>query len=290
MEKEKVEPTYIGENEGLVFVVPSKLFTMKVGGEKIDRALAKEYSNYLRGTFKGFQKANKTKYDNGDNNEIETTPEFWVEFENLVKDNEIDLIGYTPVLKNYIFKGLPIVGKNAIILGMEMKWEKIKEAPSILCGIEAFRVYYELGEKTIELTRFLQEQGYKAEAHHPFGGKLLFTAHAVAAGLGIKGRNGLIITPTFGPRQRWSIITTDANIPETEKLDLSDLEEFCETCGLCITNCLGKAAYDEPVEKIKDSGIFTHIDRSKCMDSLIDNNYCTYCLKICPQGHKKATF
>jgi len=286
MAKEKVEPTFIGENEGLVFVVPSKLFTMKVGGEKIDRELAKEYSGYLKGTFKGFQKANKTKYNNGDNDKVETTPEFWEEFKSLAKDTGIDLIGYTPVLEKYIFKGLPIVGKNAILLGMEMDWEKIKEAPSILCGIEAFRVYYELGEKTIELTRFLQEQGYKAEAHHPFGGKLLFTAHAVAAGLGVKGRNGLILTPEFGPRQRWSIITTDANVPETKKVDLSDMEDFCETCDLCITKCLGKAAYEEPVEKVKGSGIFTHIDRSKCMDSLINNNYCTNCLKVCPQGSK----
>ena len=91
MDKEKVEPTYIGENESLVFVVPSKLFTMKVGGEKIDRELAKEYSSYLKGTFKGFQKANKTKYDNGDNNKIETTPEFWEEFEKLAKNGKIDL-------------------------------------------------------------------------------------------------------------------------------------------------------------------------------------------------------
>jgi len=48
----------------------------------------------------------------------------------------------------------------------------------------------------------LQEQGYKSEAHHPFGGKLLFPEHAVAAKLGIKERNGLVITPEFDPRQR----------------------------------------------------------------------------------------
>ena len=287
MEKEKVEPTYIGENEGLVFIVPKELFTMKISpDQKLDRETAKEYSKYLTGTFKGFQKANKTKYQNGDNNKTETTPEFWVEFENLTKEKGIDLIGYTPVLKNYIFKNLPIVGKNAIILGMEMDWEKIKTAPSMHVSIEAFRVYYELGERTIELTQFLQEKGYRTEAHHPFGGKLLFTAHAVAAGLGTKGRNGLIITPEFGPRQRWSVITTDAVIPETNQVDLSEMEEFCVTCGVCITNCLGKAAYEEPVEKVEGSGIITHIDRSKCMESLLKNNYCSNCLKVCPQGQK----
>jgi len=287
MEKEKVEPTYIGKNEELVFVVPKELFTMKLSTEqKLDRETAKEYSKYLTGTFKGFQKANKTKYQNGDNNKTETTPEFWTEFENLAKEKGIELIGYTPVLENYIFKNLPIVGKNTIILGMEMDWDKIKTAPSIHVSIEAFRVYYDLGEKTIELTRFLQEKGYKTEAHHPFGGKLLFTAHAVGAGLGVKGRNGLIISPEFGMRQRWSAITTDANIPETKKVDLSDMEDFCKNCGVCIENCLGGAIYEEPIEKVKGSGIFTHIDRSKCMESLLNNNYCSNCLKVCPQGSK----
>jgi len=283
MEKEKVKPTYVGENEGLVFVVPKELFTMKLSSEqKLDRETAKEYSKYLTGTFKGFQKANKTKYQNGENNKTETTPEFWSEFESLAKEKGIALIGYTPVLKNYIFKNLPIVGKNAIVLGMEMEWEKIKKAPSVQVSIEAFRVYYELGEKTIELTKFLQEKGYRTEAHHPFGGKLLFTAHAVAAGLGIKGRNGLIISPEFGPRQRWSVITTDADIPETNEVDLSDMEEFCENCDDCIKKCLGGATYEEPIEKKKGSGIFTHIDRSKCMESLLINNYCSNCLKVCP--------
>lgn len=287
MEKEKVEPTYIGENDGLVFVVPKELFTMKLSAEqKLDRETVKEYTKYLTGTFKGFQKANKTKYQNGDNNKTETTPEFWSEFESLAKEKGIALIGYTPVLKNYIFKNLPIVGKNAIIFGMEMEWEKIKTAPSVQVSIEAFRVYYELGEKTIELTNFLQNKGYKAEAHHPFGGKLLFTAHAVAAGLGIKGRNGLILTPEFGPRQRWSIITTDADIPKTREMDFSEMEEFCDSCGVCITNCLGKATYEEPIEKIKGSGVITHIDREKCMESLLTNNYCSNCLRVCPQGNK----
>ena len=286
MEKEKVEPTYVGKNKDLVFIVPSKLFTMKIGGEKLDRTTANEFSKYLRGTFKGFQEANKTKYHNGDNNKTETSTEFWVEFEGIAKEKGIDLIGYTPVLEKYIFKDLPIVGKNAIVLGMEMDWEKIKQAPSIYCGIEAFRVYYELGEKTIELTKYFQDKGYKAEAHHPFGGKLLFTAHAKAAGLGAKGRNGLILTPEFGPRQRWSIITTDANIPETKVMDFSDMEDFCDTCGVCIENCLGQATYEEPIEKVKDSGIITHIDRSKCMESLLTNNYCSNCLRVCPQGNK----
>ncbi len=287
MASEEIKPTYIGKNNNLVFVVPKELFTMKMSPDKIlDPKDAKVFSKYIRGTFKGFQIANKTKLGNENNLKTETTPEFWENFEKKAKALGVDLIAYTPVDPNYIFKNLKIYGKNAIILGQEMKWEKIKTAPNIQCGIEAFRVYEELGEKTIELTNFLKEQGYKSEAHHPFGGKLLFTAHAVAANLGIMGRNGLVITPEFGPRQRWSVISTDADIPETTQKDYSEMIEYCKKCGACVKSCKGGAAFEEPIKK--EGNIITHIDRPKCIQSLLDNNYCSVCLKVCPQGLQKT--
>ena len=284
MTEEKIKHTFIGNNDKLVFIVPTELFKMKMS-RNLDPKVAKEFSNYTRGTFKGFQIAAKSKLGNENNTKTETTPEFWEDFEKNAKEMGVDLIGYTPVDENYIFKNIKIYGKNAIVLGMEMKWEKIKTAPSVNCGVEAFRVYKELGDKVIDLTNYLKKLGYKAEAHHPFGAKLLYTAHAVAANLGIMGRNGLIVTPEFGPRQRWGIITTDADIPETSKRDFSEMKEFCKTCGSCVKNCGGGAAFEKPIEK--GGGIITHIDRAKCINSLVNNNNCSVCLKICPQGIPK---
>ncbi|MFX1327553.1 MAG: hypothetical protein ACFE91_05345 [Promethearchaeota archaeon] len=280
MSKVGIEPTYIGKNENLVFIVPKELFNMSLGpAEILDRESAKLFSKYIRGTFKGFEQARKTKYGNENNKKSITTPEFWKDFEKRAKDLEVDLMGYTPVNENYIFKGLDVYGKNAIILGMKMNWEKIKEAPGAVCEIELFRLYKELGDITIDLVEYLKEQGYKSEAHHPFAGKLLCGPHVVAANLGIMGRNGLIITPEFGPRQRWSIITTDAEIPETEERNFSKLKEFCEKCGACVRSCKGGAVYQTPIKK--ENGIMTHIDRSKCIQSILENNYCSYCLRIC---------
>lgn len=281
----KIEPSFVGKNEDLRFEVPQELFNLKLNPEdRLDRETARKFSKFLRGTFKGFQNSRKTKYGNENNSKKETSPEFWEDFERLAKEKRVDLIGYTPVLENFIFYGLKVFGKNAIILGMEMKWDEIKKAPSVETEIECFRVYNELGDTTIDLAEFLKSQGYKSEAHHPFGGKLLFPPHALAAGLGIVGQNGLIITPEFGPRQRWGIITTDAVIPTTEKKDFSEMEDFCKTCKSCVKNCKGQAAYERPIEK--SSGILTHIDRTKCIQSII-NSYCSVCLKICPKGHPK---
>ena len=282
-----IEPTYIGKNENLKFIVPTELFRMKLqSDDKIDREISKKYSNYIQDTFNGFQEARKTKYGNENNTKTETTSEFWQDFKKKSKELGVDLIGYTPLIEDFVFYNLKVFGRNAIILGMEMEWDEIKTAPSINCSIEAFRVYYELGEITIQLTEYLKELGYKSEAHHPFGGKFLFPPHAVAARLGIKGRNGLVITPEFGPRQRWAIISTDAEIPTPIKKDLKWLEDYCKECGACIRGCKGGAAYETPIYH-DDSPVITHIDRSKCIESLINNNYCSYCLKICPQGDPK---
>lgn len=229
----------------------------------------------------------KMKYGNEKNIKTKTTPTFWEEFEKESKDLGVDLIGYTPLIEDFIFYNLKVYGRNLIILGMEMVWEEIKTAPSINCSIEAFRVYSELGKVVIQLTEYLKERGYKSEAHHPFGGKFLFPPHAVAAKLGIMGRNGLVITPEFGPRQRWAIISTDADIPTPVKNDLKPLEEYCKNCGACVRGCKGGAAYETPIYH-EDFPVITHIYRSKCIDSLINNNYCSYCLKICPLGNPKT--
>ncbi|TFG08037.1 MAG: hypothetical protein EU539_03450 [Promethearchaeota archaeon] len=281
-----IEPSYVGNNKNLVFEIPQELFSMSTGPiEVLDRETAREFSKYIRGTFKGFQRSRKSKYGNENNTKTKTTPEFWEQFEKKAKDLNVNFIGYVPVLENYIFKDLKVYGKNCVVLGMEMKWDGIKTAPSAECEIEVFRVYKVLGDITIELAEFLKDKRYKSEAHHPFGGKLLFGPHVVAAGLGIMGRNGLIVTPEFGPRQRWSIITTDAKIPQSSKRNLDELKEYCKSCGICVKQCRGGAVYEEPIHK--DSGIITHIDRSKCIQSILKNNYCSYCLRICPLGHPK---
>ena len=282
-----IEPTYVGKSENLKFIVPTELFKMRLkSDDKIDSKISDKYSEYIQETFKGFQEARKTKYGNENNTKTETNSKFWQEFERKAKDLGVDLIGYTPILEDFVFYNLKVFGKNGIIVGMEMLWNEIKTAPSIYCSIEAFRVYYKLGEITIQLTEYLKELGYKSEAHHPFGGKFLFPPHAVAAGLGIMGRNGLVITPEFGPRQRWAVISTDADIPNLKKNDLKALEDYCKECGACVRGCKGGAAYENPIYH-EDSPVITHIDRSKCIESLINNNYCSYCLKVCPQGIPK---
>jgi len=170
MKKElTIAPTYVGHNDGCVFVVPAKIFQMKLQGT-VDPEDTKTFAQYINKTFTGFEKARKSKYNNEGKTEIESTPEFWEEFERVAKDLGVDLVGYTPVDENFVFKDLQIYGRNGIILAMELQWDQIKTAPGYKCGMEAFRVYQALGDIVLKMTAYLQERGYKAEAHVPFGG------------------------------------------------------------------------------------------------------------------------
>ena len=77
-----IEPTFVGKNENLKFVVPTELFRMRIKSDnKVDHEISKKYSNYLQETFKGFQKGRETKYGNENNTQTQTTPAFWKEFE-----------------------------------------------------------------------------------------------------------------------------------------------------------------------------------------------------------------
>ncbi len=287
MKKEiSIDPTYTGHNDGCAFVVPAKLLTMKLSGT-VPPADIKTFASYINGTFQGFDVSRKTKFGNEGKTKTGTTAAFWQDFEQEAKKLGADLIGYTPVQENFIFKGMSVYGKNGIVLGMELKWDAIKTAPGYKCGMEAFRVYKALGDVVLPMTDWLKERGYKAEAHHPFGGKLLYPVHAVAAGLGVVGRLGLVLTPEFGPRQRFAMVTTDADLPVNQPpRDLSKVNNSCDKCTACTQNC--PAALPAPTERVPGSKVITRIDRDACEGQLVNTNYCSKCLKVCPAGRPKA--
>ena len=57
---------------------------------------------------------------------------------------------------------------------------------------------------------------------------------AAAAGLGEIGYNGLLLSPEYGPRQRFCCLVTDAPlVPDP----LYDGEPLCDMCGECIRHC-----------------------------------------------------
>ncbi len=215
----------------------------------------------------------------------QASKEFWDEIIAKSKALGIDLIGFAPVDQNLIFNNdqttnIEYLFENGLVLGMEMDFKSIETAPEPPAGLEAMRVYGDLGIATNELADFIRYKGYGAIACHPLGGPILYPAMAVKANMGEIGRQGLLITKEFGPRQRLSMIATNASpLPETIPISYKT-SEYCKNCGKCIKECPMKAIFEEPINN--ENGTITRIDSAKCFEYFYETNGCSICIKTCP--------
>jgi len=76
---------------------------------------------------------------------------------------------------------------------------------------------------------------------------------AVAAGLGVRGKSGLVLTPRWGPRVRLSAVVTDAVLDKDEPLNT----DLCGDCHLCIESCPAGAISGVGTDSIK---CVTHLE------------------------------
>ncbi|MHA2008123.1 MAG: 4Fe-4S dicluster domain-containing protein [Promethearchaeota archaeon] len=250
--------------------------------------LAKDASKIIPKMFKGIQKARRD-YKNEINDlpkEIKTAPkELWEEITENAKVLGIDLIGFACIDENLIFEkdyvgGIELLYANGIVLGMEMDYDAISFAPDPPAGLESLRIYAELGEATNKLADFIRSKGYRAIACHPLGGPILYPAMAVKANFGEIGRQGLLITKEFGPRQRLSLISVNAGpLPEMKKTEFQ-FSKFCKKCRRCLNLCPVNAIYEEPV--IHEHGTLTRIDSEKCFEYFYKTTGCSICIETCP--------
>ena len=103
---------------------------------------------------------------------------------------------------------------------------------------------------------------------------------AVKAGLGHIGRQGLLITKKFGPRQRLSVISVNLSpLPERSEVEF-EIETYCRKCRRCAVMCPVSAIYDEPITK--ENGTVTRIDGEKCIEYFYETTGCSVCIKECP--------
>ena len=146
-----------------------------------------------------------------------------------------------------------------------------------------------------KFTKWLQNQGFKSiyftettaypilweqynAGYTTFIPSFNHMAAAVAAGLGTMGVSGVVLTPQFGPRQRWITILTEApltyGVPTKKELCL---EKKMEACLECVHVC--------PVHAIDLS---EGTDVRKCWihwtDLRAKGMACGQCIKVCPVG------
>ena len=220
---------------------------------------------------KNMESTVKSLKNNPEIPKIQAGNDFIQKFENYAHSIGIDGIGYVKVPSDLIFKDKAILFDNAIVLIMEMDKKAIDAAPSPETQDMGVVTYDELGKKTNELAGFLRANGFAAHASHPAGGFVIYPHLAQEAGLGYRGRHGMLITPEFGPRQRISVIFTSIQNLQIDNFnEHSWIPDFCKKCGGCIKKCPRDAIIEEPFE----NGIKTIIIKDLC-------HGCTICMKDC---------
>jgi Pyruvate/2-oxoacid:ferredoxin oxidoreductase delta subunit len=193
----------------------------------------------------------------------------------------ISEIGYTKVNPRYIFKNFRILFENALVFTIEMDKEKIKKAPSVPTFVEIFRTYYDIGVVVNKVADYLRDRGYNAHAGPAIGGDVNYIPVAIDAGLGMSGKNGLLITRKNGPRVRLAAIFTDIdNLPFSQKNPHAWIRNYCQSCNICVQKCPANAIYSETKTHHDLGPVF--IDHTKCALPFSNDNGCTLCVKYCP--------
>jgi epoxyqueuosine reductase len=212
-------------------------------------------------------------------------PEFYAELRKVARDYGIDLIGFTRVPEELIFEGKHVLYPNAIVCAQEMKRSDIETAPDTTASIESLRVYANLGKAMNRLAEFIRARGIPCQVGHPMMGLSLYTSLAARAGLGYFGRQGLLITPDFGVRQRLgSIYVPLEDMPWTDGDEHRWVLDFCDRCNLCLTYCPGEAIYPKAIANT--GSVYTCIDNARCAPWFSLYLGCSICVKVCPFSRK----
>jgi len=203
------------------------------------------------------------------------------ELEAYAKNLGVAEIGYTKVNPLYIFRGFRILYGNAMVFTIEMDKEKIKGAPNMESFKEVFRTYYQVGLTVNKVADWLRDRGYNAHAGPAGGGDVNYIPIAIDAGLGVAGKNGLLMTRKNGPRVRLAAVYTDIeNLPFSRENPHGWIKNYCDTCNLCVEKCPVDAIYRE-TQTHADGGPF-YINHALCADPFSNDNGCTLCIKYCP--------
>lgn len=112
---------------------------------------------------------------------------------------------------------------------------------------------------------------------------------AIDAGLGELGRNGLLITPEYGPCVRLCKLFTDLPLEPDKPIEF-DVTDFCNQCDNCAAACEADAIQSEIEPSFtvacpsNNPGILRWaVNHDKCYSFWIENGGdCSSCIAVCP--------
>jgi len=174
----------------------------------------------------------------------------------------------------------------AIAIAVEMDYEAIRCSPASPSSAATGLGYSKMAFIAGLLAHHIRGLGYKAIA---CGNDTACSIPiAIDAGLGELARNGLLITPKFGPRVRLAKVFTDMPLLPDRPIKFG-VWDFCLKCEKCADKCPSKSiAYGEPTDKpnnISNRGGLLRwpINAETCLAFWAKNGTdCANCIRTCP--------
>jgi epoxyqueuosine reductase QueG len=207
----------------------------------------------------------------------------------------VDLVGAAPIER---FVDLPESGRptaflpeaqSVIVLGsqlFEVLTRKLTAYRKV--GDVSFRDFYDAHNQTVvrdleqtayRLARYLTNQGYPSinvgmdlTDYRTITAAFSFKHAAIQAGLGVRGKNGLLLTPRYGPRVKLGAVFTRAPLEGSPILD----DDLCGDCDICVKVCPSGALKEPAPDRTPN------YDRFVCCSFHTANGGCGMCMSKCP--------
>lgn len=139
--------------------------------------------------------------------------------------------------------------QSVVVFAKRMLTGSIESPSSQVVTSQNLALYQELDRISYVLGCFFEQSGYRSAtvpSYNPvemtsetkgFVGAVSLRHVAQAAGLGVLGKNNLLITPHLGPRVRLGALVTTAPLDPDKPLS----DDLCGDCEACIAACPGNA-------------------------------------------------
>ena len=199
------------------------------------------------------------------------------------------LVGICKINRNWQYKESDVPDKfeNTIVMAVEMDAESIATSPAVPAAVATGVGYSKVAFILACMGEFIRNLGYGAIQCG--NDTALSIPLAIDAGLGELGRNGLLITPQYGPRVRLCKLFTDLPLEPDEPIEFG-VREFCKKCKLCAKNCKAHAISmdDEPSFEVKCrsnnlGALKWYVNAELCYQFWCENGIdCSTCIKVCP--------
>ncbi|MCK4299505.1 MAG: reductive dehalogenase [Planctomycetes bacterium] len=181
---------------------------------------------------------------------------------------------------------LPDGVTTAVVLAVEMDYQMIGSSPSATASAATGAGYSKMAYVTACTARFLETLGWRAL---PCGNDTVLSIPlAIDAGLGELGRNGLLITPEFGPRVRLCKVLTDAPLVADTPITFG-VREFCDACMKCADECPSASisrdepSWEGPTPSNNPGALKWYVNVDQCLAFWRANGTgCANCIRCCP--------